>query len=127
MKPSVWASARLFPRSLLFLPVPRLSRIGEPGAPRSGCLCVLPVRLPLPLLLQPPSFPMPNTSTLRLHRLPFSSVALTLALVVTLGVAYIALIAVVMSYAALTVEFAQSVRSDEAVIATLEARYLGTV
>ena len=70
---------------------------------------------------------MPNTSTLRLHRLPFSSVALTLALVVTLGVAYIALIAVVMSYAALTVEFAQSVRSDEAVIATLEARYLGTV
>jgi hypothetical protein len=32
-----------------------------------------------------------------------------------------------MSYAALTVEFSQSVRNDEASIAALEARYLATV
>ncbi|MDO8624024.1 MAG: hypothetical protein Q7R54_01585 [bacterium] len=37
---------------------------------------------------------------------------------------YIALIAVVMSYAALHVEFAQEVRSDEAVVASLESAYL---
>ena len=32
-----------------------------------------------------------------------------------------------MSYAALTVEFSQSVRNDEATVATLESRYLATV
>lgn len=41
-----------------------------------------------------------------------------------LSVAYIGLIAVVMSYAALTVEFSQSVKNDEAVVAALEGRYL---
>ncbi len=70
---------------------------------------------------------MPNLAILRAHHFSFSPVALALTLVATLGVAYIALIAVVMSYAALTVEFAQSVRSDESAIATLEARYLDTI
>lgn len=40
---------------------------------------------------------------------------------------YIALIAVVMSYAALHVEFAEQVRSDEAAVALLEAAYLDQV
>lgn len=41
-----------------------------------------------------------------------------------LALGYIALIAVVMSYAALHVEFAEQVRSDEAAVASLEAAYL---
>ena len=44
-----------------------------------------------------------------------------------LALVYIALIAIVMSYAALTVEFSQSVRTDEAAIAKLEADYLARV
>lgn len=48
-------------------------------------------------------------------------------LAAALFVAYLALIAVVMSYAALTVEFAQSVRSDEATVAILEREYLSEV
>lgn len=44
-----------------------------------------------------------------------------------LVVSYIGLIAVVMSYAALTVEFSQSVRNDETAVATLESQYLATV
>jgi len=42
-------------------------------------------------------------------------------------VAYIGLIATVMSYAALTVEFSQSVRNDESVVALLESQYLAGV
>jgi hypothetical protein len=42
-------------------------------------------------------------------------------------VVYIGLIAVVMSYAALTVEFSQSVKNDEAAVATLEGQYLASV
>lgn len=42
-------------------------------------------------------------------------------------VAYIGLIAVVMSYAALTVEFSQSVKNDEAAVAVLEGQYLSSV
>jgi hypothetical protein len=42
-------------------------------------------------------------------------------------VVYIGLIATVMSYAALTVEFSQSVRNDEAVVAALESQYLAGV
>jgi hypothetical protein len=42
-------------------------------------------------------------------------------------VTYIGLIAVVMSYAALTIEFSQSVRNDESVVATLEGNYLSSV
>ncbi len=60
-------------------------------------------------------------------RVAISPVALTLTLVVVLGVVYIALIAVVMSYAALTVTFFQSVRDDEAKVAALESRYLERV
>ena len=45
-------------------------------------------------------------------------------LVVVLVITYIGLIAVVMSYAALTVEFSQSVRNDEAEVAKLESEYL---
>ncbi len=44
-----------------------------------------------------------------------------------LAVIYIALIAVVMSYAALTVEFSQSVQNDESTVAMLEGRYLAAV
>ncbi|MCX6786707.1 MAG: hypothetical protein NTU85_02750 [Candidatus Kaiserbacteria bacterium] len=44
-----------------------------------------------------------------------------------LVVIYIGLIAVVMSYATLTIEFSQSVRNDEAKVATLESRYLKIV
>ena len=68
---------------------------------------------------------MPNT--LRIHRFSLSPVSLAVALVATLGVAYIALVAVVMSYAALTIEFSQSVRNDEAAVATLESQYLAVV
>ncbi len=62
----------------------------------------------------------------RLH-LPFSLLSLSIGLVGTLVVLYIGLIAVVMSYAALTVEFSQSVKTDEASVAILEAKYLALV
>ena len=42
-------------------------------------------------------------------------------------VAYISLIAIVMSYASLTVESTQSVKNDESIVATLEAAYLAAV
>ena len=58
---------------------------------------------------------------------PFSPVAFAGSLVGVLAVTYLALIATVMSYAALTIEFSQSVRSDEAQVATLEAQYLGAM
>ncbi len=62
-------------------------------------------------------------------RLPvsFSPVSLIGGAVAVLGVAYIGLIAVVMSYAALTVEFSQSVRNDEATLGVLESSYLASV
>lgn len=63
---------------------------------------------------------------MRLH-LPFSPVSLSLGVVAILAVAYIGLISVVMSYAALTVEFSQSVKNDEASVAVLEGQYLDTV
>lgn len=58
---------------------------------------------------------------------PFSVVSLCTGAVAVLVVAYIGLIAVVMSYAAMTVEFSQSVRNDEAAVATLESQYLAGV
>ncbi len=61
------------------------------------------------------------------YRLPFPFVSLCLGSIAVLAVAYIGLIAVVMSYAASTVEFAQSVRNDEASVASLESRYLAAV
>ncbi|MDB5244496.1 MAG: hypothetical protein JWN18_366 [Parcubacteria group bacterium] len=62
-------------------------------------------------------------------RLPFhmSSVSLCSATVGALAVVYIGLIAVVMSYAAMTVEFSQSVKTDEAAVAVLESQYLASV
>ena len=53
--------------------------------------------------------------------------SLSASVVAVLLVTYIGLIAVVMSYAALTVEFSQSVRDDEAAVAKLEASYLAGV
>jgi hypothetical protein len=58
---------------------------------------------------------------------PFSVVSICSGAVAVLLVAYIGLVAVVMSYAALTVEFTQSVRNDESAVATLESNYLAGV
>lgn len=63
---------------------------------------------------------------LRLH-LPFSLISFCVGAIALLCVAYIGLIATVMSYAALTVEFSQSVRDDESAVAVLEGRYLEAV
>lgn len=54
-------------------------------------------------------------------------VALSVGAVAVLVLVYVALIAVVMSYAALTIEFSQSVRNDEAAVASLESVYLARV
>lgn len=60
-------------------------------------------------------------------RIPFSALSFCYGAVGFLLVAYIGLIAVVMSYAALTVEFSQSVRNDGATVAILESEYLSSV
>lgn len=57
----------------------------------------------------------------------FSPVSLAGSVAGTLFLVYLALIATVMSYAALTVEYAQHERSDEATVAALEAQYLSSV
>jgi len=57
----------------------------------------------------------------------FSLLRVCYGTVGVLVVVYIGLIAVVMSYAALTVEFSQSVRNVEATVATLESKYLAGV
>lgn len=57
----------------------------------------------------------------------FSFLSVCYGAVGALLVVYIGLIAVVMSYAALTVEFSQSVKNDEAAVATLESQYLAGV
>ncbi len=62
----------------------------------------------------------------RFH-LSLSPVSLCSGTVAVLAVAYIGLIAVVMSYAALTVEFSQSVKNDEATVGMLESHYLANV
>lgn len=67
---------------------------------------------------------MPNARALHL---PYTPASLAFGLVGMLVVVYLGLIAVVISYAALTVEFSQSLRNDEAVVAELEARYLARV
>ncbi len=66
---------------------------------------------------------VPASST----RPTFSAVPVLAGFVATFGVAYVALMAVVMTYAALTVEFSQSVRSSEAQVATLESQYLSAI
>lgn len=63
---------------------------------------------------------------LRSH-LHFSLTAICSCAVAVLAVTYIGLIAVVMSYAALTIEFSQSVKNDESVVAALEGQYLASV
>jgi len=62
-----------------------------------------------------------------LSRFHFSIPAFLTGTVVFLAVVYLGLIAVIMNYAALTIEFSQSVRNDEAAVATLEAQYLAAV
>jgi len=62
-----------------------------------------------------------------LSRLHVSPVRVAGGTVAFLVVVYIGLIAVVMSYAALTVEFAQSVRNNESSVAVLEEKYLAAV
>ncbi|MFA5744836.1 MAG: hypothetical protein WC887_01340 [Candidatus Paceibacterota bacterium] len=56
-----------------------------------------------------------------------SLTALCSGVLAVLVVSYIGLIAVVMSYAATTIEFSQSVRNDESMVATLEGQYLSVV
>lgn len=62
-----------------------------------------------------------------LHHPSFSPVSLAVSAVGVLAVSYVGLIALVMSYAALTVEFTQSVRNDESAVAMLESAYLAQV
>ncbi len=62
-----------------------------------------------------------------LSRVRVSPVPLCVGIVATLSVVYLALIAVVMTYAALTIGFAQSVRNDEATVATLETQYFSEI
>ncbi len=57
----------------------------------------------------------------------FSPRAFLLGTNITFVVVYLALIAFVMSYAALTVEFSQSVRNDEAAVGTLDGQYLAAL
>jgi hypothetical protein len=59
--------------------------------------------------------------------LPFSLLSACSTLLGIVIVAYIGLIAVAMSYATLTIEFAQSVREGEAEVAALESQYLAGV
>lgn len=61
------------------------------------------------------------------RRFPLSFLQLCYGAVGVLVVTYVGLIAVVMSYAALTVEFSQSVKQDEATVAVLESQYLASV
>lgn len=59
--------------------------------------------------------------------LPISFRSLCTGTVGVLLVTYIALIAVIMTYASLTIEFSQSVKRDESTVATLEAQYLASI
>lgn len=62
-----------------------------------------------------------------IQKVAFSSVAMSGGVVLLLALVYIALIAVVMSYAAVTIEFTQSVRNDSSIVADLESQYLSMV
>jgi hypothetical protein len=59
--------------------------------------------------------------------LPFSLFTASCWAACICAVVYIGLMATVMTYAALTIEFSQSVKNDEATVATLEGRYLTEV
>lgn len=56
-----------------------------------------------------------------------SAVPLCAGIVSILAIVYIGLIATVISYATLTVEFSQSVKNDEAAVGVLESQYLAGV
>ena len=60
-------------------------------------------------------------------RFRFSFLSLCTGAVAVLAVVYIGSIATVMTYAALTVEFSQSVKNDEAAVGVLESNYLASV
>jgi len=60
-----------------------------------------------------------------LKSLPFVRILIGISTLCAL--CYVGLIAIVMSYAAMHVEFAQQVRSDEAAVALLERSYLSAV
>lgn len=60
------------------------------------------------------------------HRLG-KAVSVSFTFVAALLVAYVGLIAVIMGYAATTVDFAQSVTNDKAVIAQLDGQYFAAV
>ena len=60
-------------------------------------------------------------------RTPYFLTTFCFGILAILAVAYVGLIAVVMSYAALTIEFSQSVRNDESKVAALEGQYLSSV
>lgn len=61
------------------------------------------------------------------HYIPFSLTTICSGTIAILAVTYIGLIAVVMSYAALTIEFSQSVKTDVSAVATMEGQYLSSV
>lgn len=60
-------------------------------------------------------------------RLSFSPVALCGTGVAVLAVTYLCLIAVVMSYATVTMEFSQSAKNEKATVAVLESQYLAAL
>lgn len=62
-----------------------------------------------------------------LSRFSVSLPAICFGLVVFLAISYIGLIAVVMNYAALAVNFSQSVKNDQASVALLESQYFSAV
>lgn len=62
-----------------------------------------------------------------MRNLRFSPLKICTGGVGILFVLYIGLIAVVMSYASLTIEFSQSIKNDESSVAVLEAQYLASV
>ncbi|MBU6214672.1 hypothetical protein KGM48_02405 [Patescibacteria group bacterium] len=62
--------------------------------------------------------------------MPFKNISLLqwcAGIVSGLFVVYIGLIAVVMSYASLTIEFSQSIKNDESSVAALDSRYLASI
>ena len=57
----------------------------------------------------------------------YSLVSVSASIVTLLAVAYLGLIAIVMSYAASTIEYSQSVRNDEASVAEMESKYFSSI
>ena len=57
----------------------------------------------------------------------FSPVKFCTGAVGALLVTYIGLIAVVMSYASISIEYTQSIKHDESDVATLEAKYMAEI